>query len=85
MTGCLSLRAILILRYELFEEKTLFGISFIHLGLTFRIHSHNPICLLGIIQCFVVAVVIFVVVVVSSYCFVVFIYLFVFNKINIIC
>ena len=47
-----------------------------HVGLTFRIHSHNPICLLEIIQCVVGAVV-------SSYCFVVFIFLK--NKIIIIC
>ena len=54
-----------------------------HVGLTFSIHSHNPICLLGIIQCFVVAVFIFVGAVVSSYCFVVFNFLK--NKIIIIC
>lgn len=60
ITGSLPLKAIIILKYELLEEKTLFGISFIYVGLTFRICSHNLICFPGIIQCFVVTVVIFV-------------------------
>lgn len=60
ITGSLPLKAIIILKYELLEEKTLFGISFIYVGLTFRIYSHNLFCFPGIIQCFVVTVVIFV-------------------------